>query len=97
MFEGIAIREGVERQLLIFESFIKYKEELLQNGSPCNILRASNDLLTTAEKMIVKFKSEFDNGKLLKDQLVFTRANNPDIFQERMQLIGRITFNGKKR
>jgi hypothetical protein len=83
------------RVIYLIYHFTKYKEELLQNGSQCNILKASNGLLTTAQNMIVKFRSEFDNGKLLQDPLVFTRANNPDIFQERTQLIGRITFNGK--
>jgi hypothetical protein len=83
------------RQSAILESFKKYIEELIEQGSACDVSRSVNYLLARSEELI-RSQESFNAGRLMKDRVDFTSANIPDITSGRTLMIGQLRFNGKQ-
>ena len=83
-------RNDVERQMVIFESFKRYYEELMKKGSECDISRSADDLIKRSQQLI-KSHQEFNSTKMRRgDRITFTPANISNITSEK--LIGQLNF-----
>jgi len=53
------VRQEIERQIVVMESFIRYSAEVKEKGTACDIARAAGDLRVRGEELL-KFDIEVD-------------------------------------
>ena len=80
----------------LIETFKKYVEEIIEHGSPYDMSRSADDLLTRARELI-KTQEEFDRDKPLRDRMNFVPANIPDIISGRTRIVGQLVLRKGKR
>jgi len=57
--ENENVKEELERQIVVMESFLRYSEELKQKGAPCDIAKSADELCVKGAEL-VNFNVEVD-------------------------------------
>ena len=75
MKEIESLREEIERQLLLMESYKKYVDEVRQKGTACDIARAAGSLHERADELLMFDVIERKLSELDHADVMFTSSN----------------------
>ena len=89
------VEQDTDRQKVILETFISYQEELLTKGSACDVARYGRELVKRCDA-ILGSKEEFDVRVEVEERNIgFVKRNVEDLASCQVNLVGKISINGK--